>query len=202
MLQNLGTPLKWRWRAFDLAVQTAEFRERHLVIAVLPNEQAALNAYRRLQKTGTSPENIAIVGKGYRDADAIGFAKPVNMAKRRAFLTATATGVIGAIFGLTFNLISGIQIFADNQILTWIAAAFFGGISGALGGLLVGGGTGLIFESNESISFRSEIERGKFLILIEGDEALVRSAEQRLYDIPTESLQRYHFRNDKPRPRS
>jgi hypothetical protein len=175
-------------------VQTTEPRERHLIIAVFANESAALEGFRLLQRSGFSPENVAIVGKGYRDADAVGFADPVKVAKERALRTAGFTGIVGSVMGLTFNLITHIQI-VPNQILTWAIAAFLGGISGVMGGLFVGGGVGLVLESGESISYRNRIEKGKYLLLVEGQEALVLTAQEQLRGVQTESLERYYFRN-------
>jgi hypothetical protein len=175
-------------------VQTTEPRERHLIIAVFANESAALEGFRLLQRSGFSPENVAIVGKGYRDADAVGFADPVKVAKERALRTAGFTGIVGSVMGLTFNLITHIQI-VPNQILTWAIAAFLGGISGVMGGLFVGGGVGLVLESGESISYRNRIEKGKYLLLVEGKEDMVLKAQEQLQELPPESLERYYFRN-------
>lgn len=176
-------------------MQTTQPRERHLIIGIFADEQAVLGGYRRLQQVGISLENLAIVGKGYRDADAVGFADPVKVAKARAVRTAAFTGILGAIFGLLFNLITKIAIIPDNRPLTLLIAALLGGVSGVLGGLIAGGGTGFIFESGESIAYRNRINKGKYLLLVEGTEALVLTAEQHLRELPTESLDRYYFRD-------
>ncbi len=176
-------------------MQSTQPSEKHLVIGVFANEQMALEGFRVLQKKGMSPENVAIVGKGYRDADAVGFADPLKVARMRALRTAILPGLVGLVFGLLFNVLTQIEIVPGNRILTLIIAALLGGASGILGGLMVGGGIGLIFESGESIAYRNRIEKGQYLLLVEGKEALVKEAESELRLLPTESLDRYYFRN-------
>ncbi|UFP96359.1 hypothetical protein [Gloeobacter morelensis] len=180
-------------------MQSAQPREKHLIIGVYANEPIALEAFRLLQQRGMSPENVAIVGKGYRDADAVGFADPVKVAKERAWKTAGFTGLLGLVFGFLFNWLTQIDIVPDNRVLSLIIAAILGGLSGLMGGVLVGGGTGLVFESGESIAYRNRIEKGKYLLLVEGNEVLVRTAEQALRSLSTaEALDRYYFRDLQP----
>jgi len=175
-------------------VQSTNPRERHLIIGVFADEPAVIAGLRSLQRSGLSLENIAIVGRGYRSPDAVGFADPLKVARTRALRTAIGTGTIGAVFGLVFNLITKIQIVPGNLLLTWLIAALLGGLSGVMGGLIAGGSFGLIFESGESISYRNRVEKGKFLLLVEGSEQIVRTAEEQMRALPTEGLERYYFR--------
>ncbi len=168
-------------------------RDRYLLVSVVANEAQALGLYRLLQRSGLSPENVAIVGSGYRDCDAVGFAKPLDVSRQRAFRTAAFTGVIGAVMGLAFLAATPVRIF-DNMILNILLAITTAGLSGAMGGFLVGGGVGLLSESGESISYRSKVERGKYLVLVEGAETLVEKADAVVKAFQCESTQRYYFR--------
>jgi len=169
-------------------------RERYLLIACVADETSALGAYRTLQKGGLSPECMAIVGQGYRDCDAVGFAQPIPVAKSRAYQTAAFTGVAGAVMGLAFLVATKIQVFPGNLFLNILLAVTSAGLSGAMGGFLVGGGVGLVSESGESSAYRNQVDRGKYLLLVEGTEDLVEQARQLLENTPRESLQRYYFR--------
>ncbi|WP_218080611.1 hypothetical protein [Anthocerotibacter panamensis] len=175
-------------------MQQTNPRERYLLVCVLPDEPQVLRAYRYLQQGGLSPESIAIVGRGYRDCDAVGFAQPIVVSRNRAFQTAAFTAVVGAGMGVAFLVATGIQVFPGNLVANVLLAVTTAGLSGALGGFLVGGGVGLVSESGESIAYRNKVERGKYLLLVEGGEALVEQATRLLRDAPCESTQRYYFR--------
>ncbi|WP_287129335.1 hypothetical protein [Candidatus Cyanaurora vandensis] len=170
-------------------------RERYLLVAVLPDESLALRAYRLLQQGGISPANIAIVGRGYRDCDAVGFAQPLVVSRQRAYWTAALTGVIGVVMGVVFQVITAprFEVIPGNPWANWAIAAVAAGLSGAMGGFFVGGGVGYFSESGESLSYRVKVDRGKYLILVEGPESLVEESAL-LLETVSESTQRYYFR--------
>jgi len=172
-------------------------QERYLLVAVVPSEAEALRAFRHLQQGGFSPENVAIVGRGYRDCDAVGFAKPLDVSRDRAYRTSAFAGVVGAGMGLAFLVATPVRVF-DNMVLNVLLAVVTAGLAGAMGGFFVGGGVGFVSESSESISYRNKVDRGKYLILVEGGESLVGKAYDHLQQVPTESLQRYYFRPPVP----
>ena len=71
------------------------------MIAVLPDESSAFEAYRLLQCHGISPENLALVGKGYTSPDNVGLLNPTHTtwryAKRGMFwlgITSLGMGII------------------------------------------------------------------------------------------------------------
>jgi len=171
--------------------------ERYLLVAVLTDESAALRAYRLLQQGGLSLENMAIVGKGYRDCDGVGFAEPLPVAKQRALTTATFTGLMGAVMGVVFQVITAprFEVFPGNLVANWLIAGLAAGASGAMGGFFVGGGVGFFSESGESLSYRVKVDQqGKYLVVVEGAEALVEQARVLLQGADCESTQRYYFR--------
>ena len=57
-------------------------RGKHLLIAVLPDELSAFEAYRLLQLHGISPENLALVGKGYTAPERVGLIEPSHIVRR------------------------------------------------------------------------------------------------------------------------
>ncbi len=167
----------------------------HLYICILPSEQDALVSYRLLQKNGFSPANVAIVGKGYRSPDDVGFAEPKRTATQRAKSTALFAGLVGVISGAIFNKMTGIPIIGDPWVDPFLGA-ILAGLSGLLGGFLVGGGVGFVWESGESVFYRNRLERGSYLLMIESqDESLVKNAAELLHEQPLQSAQRYYFRD-------
>lgn len=167
----------------------------HLYICILPSEQDALVSYRLLQKNGFSPANVAIVGKGYRSPDDVGFAEPKKTATQRAKSTAVFAGLVGAFSGAIFNKMTGIPILG-NPLVDPFLGAVLAGLSGLLGGFLVGGGVGFIWESGESVFYRNRLERGSYILMVESqDESLVKNAAKLLSEQPVQSAQRYYFRD-------
>ncbi len=167
----------------------------HLYVCILPSEQDALESYRLLQKNGFSPANVAIVGKGYRSPDDVGFAEPKKMATQRAKSTAVFAGLVGIVSGAIFNKMTGIPI-TGNPLADPFLGAILAGLSGLLGGFLVGGGVGFIWESGESVFYRNRLDRGSYILMIESqDENVVKNAAELLSERPLQSAQRYYFRD-------
>ena len=77
-------------------------RSKHsrLMIAVLPDESSAFEAYRLLQCHGISPEHLALVGKGYSSPDSVGLFNPTFTAWRYAKRGMFWLGVISTVMGV------------------------------------------------------------------------------------------------------
>ncbi|MCX5934503.1 MAG: hypothetical protein NTU99_06895 [Pseudanabaena sp. LacPavin_0818_WC45_MAG_42_6] len=93
-------------------------RSKHsrLMIAVLPDESSAFEAYRLLQCHGISPEHLALVGKGYSSPDSVGLFNPTFTAWRYAKRGMFWLGVISTVMGVILYLISG---FIDDRLNLW-----------------------------------------------------------------------------------
>ncbi len=177
------------------AMNATDSKGSHLYICILSSEQDALVSYRLLQKNGFSPANVAIVGKGYRSPDDVGFAQPKKMATQRAKSTAIFAGLVGVFSGALFNKMTGIPI-VGNPLVDPIIGALLAGLSGLLGGFLVGGGVGFVWESGESVFYRNRLERGSYLLMVESqDESVVKNAAEIMSEQPVTGAQRYYFRD-------
>ncbi len=66
-----------------------------------------------------------------------------------------------------------------------------GAISDAMGGTFVGGGVGLIVGSGDALPYRNRLKASKYLIVVNGSEALIRLATRTLYQFKPENIQGY-----------
>ena len=159
-------------------------RRSHLTIAVLPDEEAVFAAYRLLQYHNISPEYLAIVGKNYNLPEWVGLLKPMKIALRQAFRLAIVTSILGA--GLTAVVAIAWQTgLTLPGIVSWwlfvLAASLFYGFSGAVVGALMG----LLGEGSTAGIYRHHLRQGRYLLMIEGPEQVVRLGKQILSQYAT-----------------
>ena len=124
------------------------------MIAVLPDESSAFEAYRLLQCHGISPEHLALVGKGYSSPDSVGLFNPTHTTWRYAKRGMFWLGIISTAMGIILYLIFSIKL----PNLDWYQALLTIASTSGLIGIVIGGviGTlyGWFFKSSLSISCR------------------------------------------------
>lgn len=155
-------------------------RSKHsrLMIAVLPDESSAFEAYRLLQCHGISPEHLALVGKGYSSPESVGLFNPTRTTWRYAKRGMFWLGVIAAMIGIILHLIFRLQLPSLNGYQTLLAIAATSGIIGMVMGAAIGTLYGWFFKSSLSISCRSCLDRGQYLLMLEGSETLTRRGRE------------------------
>ena len=155
-------------------------RSKHsrLMIAVLPDESSAFEAYRLLQCHGISPENLALVGKGYSSPESVGLINPTRMTWRYAKQGMLWLGIISTLMGIILYVILRLQL----PSLDWYQALFAIASTSGLIGMVIGGAIGTFygwfFKSSLSISCRSCLEKGQYLLMLEGSETLTRKGRE------------------------
>lgn len=162
------------------------------LIAVLSDRLKAEEAYTALEKAGISPNQMTIIGKGYKTADEFGFIDPLPQAKKRAISMAYWLIPFGFAGGYVFNLITGLDTFdwagePGNHILGGIAGA----IAGAMGSVFVGGGVGLTSGSGDALPYRNRLNEGKYLIVVQGTAMDKTKATKIMRQFDPENLQGY-----------
>lgn len=162
------------------------------LVAVLPDRMQAEAAYSALEAAGLPMDKIAILGKGYKDADEYGLIDPYEQARQQVRLMAFWLVPFGFAAGTTFSFLTNLDTFAwAGEIGNHALGGILGAVSGALGSLLVGGGVGLIIGGGDALPYRNRLNAGKYLVVVKGKEALIRQATRVLRQFEPENLQGY-----------
>jgi hypothetical protein len=72
-----------------------------------------------------------------------------------------------------------------------IIGGILGAIAGAMGAFFVGGGAGIAFGSGDALSYRNRLNAGKYLVVVQGSEAVKNQATRILRGFEPEYLQGY-----------
>ena len=155
-------------------------RSKHsrLMIAVLPDESSAFEAYRLLQCYGISPENLALVGKGYNSPDSVGLFNPTQTTWRYAKQGMFWIGLSSTVMGLILYLIFRLQLPNLDWYQTILLITATSGTIGIIIGAIIGTLYGWFVKSSLSISCRSCLDRGQYLLMLEGSETLTRRGRE------------------------
>jgi hypothetical protein len=161
----------------------------YYLVAVLPDRIQAEAAYLALEKESV---NSTILGRGYKTADEFGLIDPNLQARKQAKLMSLWLVPFGFFAGFTFSYITGLNTFAwAGEIGNHIVGGLLGAASGALGGVFVGGGVGLVVGGGDALPYRNRLDAGKYLIVVQGSEALTRQATKILRQFEPENIQGY-----------
>ncbi|BAT51234.1 hypothetical protein NOS3756_01570 [Nostoc sp. NIES-3756] len=161
----------------------------YYLIAVLPDRIQAEAAYLALEKESI---DSTILGRGYKTADEFGLIDPNLQARKQAKLMSLWLVPFGFFAGFTFSYITGLDTFAwAGEIGNHIVGGLLGAASGALGGVFVGGGVGLVVGGGDALPYRNRLDAGKYLIVVQGSEALTRQATKILRQFEPENIQGY-----------
>lgn len=162
------------------------------LIAVLSDRIQAEAAYVALEKEEVPTGQVSILGKGYKSADEFGLIDPNEPARKQVKLMASWLIPFGFVAGYTFSLITGLDTFAwAGEIGNHAIGGVLGAISGGLGSLLVGGGVGLIIGGGDAVPYRNRLNAGKYLVVVQGSETLIRKSTSILRKFNPENIQGY-----------
>lgn len=161
------------------------------LIAVLQDKTQAEAAYSALTNEGLSPNQVDILGSGYKSADDYKLIDPNQQARKGAKRLLYWLVPFGFIAGYAFNYLTGIEILALGDLGSHIIGGLLGAASGVLGAYLVGGGVGLTVGSGDALPYRNRLNAGKYLIVIKGTDELTRKATRILRSFEPENIQGY-----------
>jgi hypothetical protein len=161
------------------------------LVAVLANRSQVEEAYSALKKEGLPPEQIDILGDGYKSADEYGLIDPSLKARNRAIKLAYWLIPFGFVAGYLFNWLTGIEIVNAIATINHIIGGLLGAIAGALGAYFVGGAVGLTVGSGDALPYRNRLNAGEYLIVIKGTDEIIRQATRLLRQFEPETIQGY-----------
>ncbi len=161
------------------------------LVAVLPTRMQAEAAYTALEKEGVDKDRIDILGRGFKSADEYGLINPNKQAEKGASRLAYWLVPFGFVAGYAFNVLTGINVLPIGDLGSHIFGGILGAASGGLGAYLVGGGVGLTVGSGDALPYRNRLNEGKYLIIVEGTEDLIREATRVLRQFEPENIQGY-----------
>lgn len=147
-------------------------RPNHLAVVVLADATIAFQACRLLHRHGISPENLAIVGAGYNTPESVGLVGPLRIARRRAM------GLSCKAVALSFGLVLILARLGGMALLPALWGALLAGVVGAVLGAAIGSLVSLWGEGSRSHGYRRQVQQGRYLLLVEGPEALVQWGQE------------------------
>ncbi len=155
-------------------------RTTHLAIAVFPDENSVFQAYRLLHYYGISPEHLAIVGQGYSHPDRVGLIPPLRIVLYKTI----AWAAIASLAGISLSIL--IWLWAPHQtlMLALVTFAFTGSLIGGISGALFG----ILGEGTTASVYRHHLRQGRYLLMMEGSEELVRWGQEVLNDYSAPSV--------------
>lgn len=155
-------------------------RTTHLAIVVFPDEGSVFQAYRLLHYHGISPENLAIVGHGYSSPERVGLMTPLRIIVYKALMYGVVSSAVGAILGVVSILVWKLQ---HDLALVLPMCAVLSGLAGTVLGALFG----LFGEGTTASIYRHHLRQGRYLLMMEGSENLVRWGQEVLgcYSAPS-----------------
>lgn len=186
-------------------------RQTHLAVIELPDEVSAFQAYRLLHYHGISPEHLAIVGEGYSSPERIGLLRPRQIVKRQALKVSILGGTLGALAGTVLLVLGHLHVLQDTIALPhdiaqsvsvmpalmvqplihpyplWALLPLLSLVGGILGAAL-GAVLGLFAEGTAAGLYRHRLQQGRYLLMIEGSEKLVRWGQEVLSQYSTSRL--------------
>lgn len=162
------------------------------LVAVLANRVQAEAAYSALERESFPMNQVSLLGKGYKSADEFGLINPDDAADKQSTQLAYWLIPFGFAAGAGFSILSGLQTFAwAGDIGNHLIGGILGAASGLMGAYVVGRLTGWTVGSGDAIAYRNRLNAGKYIIIVQGNEALVNRAVPILRQYEPENLQGY-----------
>lgn len=155
-------------------------------IGVFAHRRDAEQALTDLRDSGFSMNQVSLIGKDTPQSTAAGVDtaspragnKADEGAKAGAATGATVGGLGGLLIGLGVLAIPGIgPVLAGGAVATALATALSGGAIGAAAGGLTGGLVGLGIPENRARIYSDRLNRGDYLVIVDGTDDQVHRAE-------------------------
>ena len=162
------------------------------LVAVLSDRIQAEAAYTKLEKVGLPMDRVSILGRGYKSADEFGLSNPFQQGRKQASFMAYWLIPFGFISGIVFVAMTQLDTFAwAGTVGNYIIGGLLGSGAGAMGSIFVGGGMGIAMGSGDSLPYRNRLGEGKYLLVVQGSENLIKQAKTIVLSFNPEGLKSY-----------
>ncbi|MCG9891326.1 MAG: hypothetical protein MH252_09640 [Thermosynechococcaceae cyanobacterium MS004] len=163
----------------------------YYLVATYSNQEQAKTAYQQLQTSDLPLSQVDLFGAGYKSIQEATLVDPNQQAWRQAMRMLWWVIPFGFAAGFGFNDITKLSILPQSSpFLNHLLGGLLGAGSAAMGGFTFGGGAQVLLD-REKTPLEKRLKAGKYLVVAEGTELLVRQANRALQGIPSDSLQFY-----------
>jgi hypothetical protein len=171
-------------------VSTAPLHRNKRAIGVFAHRRDAEAAIRELRDAGISMDHVSIIGKnadhnvgdrvgGVNANDRLNDNKADDGAKAGAVTGGALGGLGGLLVGLGTLAIPGVgPVLLGGAAATALATALTGGAIGAAAGGIAGGLVGLGIPEKNAKIYNDRINKGDYLVIVDGTDAEIHRAEE------------------------
>ena len=163
----------------------------YILVATYNNREEAKNAYSHLEATDLPLSQLNLVGPGDKTLQDIGLTDPNQIAWRQAMRMLWWVVPFGFAAGFGFNDITKLSIVPQApSLLNHFLGGLLGAVSAAMGGFTFGGGAQILVD-REKMPLEKRLKAGKYLVVAQGTDLLIRQTNRALQEFPSDSLQSY-----------
>jgi hypothetical protein len=163
----------------------------HYLVATFSDRNQANAAYHCLQTSELALSHIDLVGPNLKSLQDLKVFDPNQVAWRQAIRMLFWLVPFGFFAGFSFNDITGLTIWPQvSPLANHCIGGVLGAVSAAMGGFTFGGGAQIYFDK-EKAPLAKRLKSGKYLVVAQGTELLLRQAVRKLQSLPSEHLQFY-----------
>jgi hypothetical protein len=164
---------------------------QYLLVLTFGDRTQAQAAYEKLKASELALAHIDLLGTGYKTLEDIKIKDPNQVAWNQATRMLYWVIPFGFVAGFGFNDITHLTILAQaSPSINHLIGGLFGMVASAMGGFTFGGG-GLFLIDREKMPFQKRLKSGKYLLVAQGTDLLVRQASRVLQGLPCDSFQFY-----------
>lgn len=164
---------------------------QYLVVLTFGDRTQAQAAYEKLKASELALAHIDLVGTGFNSLQDINIKDPNQVAWQQAIRMLYWVIPFGFVAGFSFNDITRLSILEQaSPFVNHLIGGLFGMVASAMGGFIFGGG-GQFFIDREKMPFKKRLKSGKYLLVAQGTDLLVRQASRVLQGTTADSFQFY-----------
>lgn len=164
---------------------------QYLLVFTFSDRTQAQTAYEKLKAAELALDHLDLVGAGYRSLQDLNIKDPNQVAWQQAVQMLYWVVPFGFVAGFSFNDITQLTILEQaSPLVNHLIGGLFGMIASAMGGFTFGGGSQFLID-REKMPFKKRLKSGKYLLVAQGTDLLVRQASRVLQGVPSDSVQFY-----------